>query len=316
MTKTKIEWVKNPDGSQGYTWGPITGCNNQIEGICQGGNFPCYAYRLANGRLRDRYLANKNTATHNYDEDSYPFYPRFWEDKLFQPFNDKYLSQKGILVCNMSDLFGIGIPKQWTKAVMDVIEDCPNDHFYLLTKCPENLPQFSPFPDNCWVGVTATSMDMADKAVRALYDIKASIKFLSLEPLLSWHHSSFLRLPNFINWVIIGACTGTMKELLPLHHKTNLAMVKQGKKWTLQPQIEWVEEIVRAADRAGVKVFLKDNLILPDGEEPFYYEGTDGDWRIRQEIPKPLPTIDEFVGSDPNFTGDISTEEYIRDIRG
>ena len=28
-----------------------------------------------------------------------------------------------------------------------------------------------------------------------------------------------------------------------------------------------------------------------------------------------LPTIDEFVGSDPNYTGDMTTEEYIRQIR-
>lgn len=28
-----------------------------------------------------------------------------------------------------------------------------------------------------------------------------------------------------------------------------------------------------------------------------------------------LPSIDEFIGSDPDFTGDMSTEEYIRSIR-
>ncbi len=28
-----------------------------------------------------------------------------------------------------------------------------------------------------------------------------------------------------------------------------------------------------------------------------------------------LPTIDKFVGSDPNYTGDITTEEYIRSMR-
>ena len=28
-----------------------------------------------------------------------------------------------------------------------------------------------------------------------------------------------------------------------------------------------------------------------------------------------LPTIDEFVGSDPNYTGDMTTEEYIRSMK-
>lgn len=49
MNETNIEWVKNPDGSQGYTWNPITGCLNHDNGLCKGGGFPCYAYKLANG---------------------------------------------------------------------------------------------------------------------------------------------------------------------------------------------------------------------------------------------------------------------------
>ena len=43
MNKTQIEWVRNPDGTQGYTWNPITGCLNGCE--------YCYARKLANGRL-------------------------------------------------------------------------------------------------------------------------------------------------------------------------------------------------------------------------------------------------------------------------
>ena len=157
MNRTKIEWVKNPDGTQGYTWNPITGCNNQIDGMCQGGNFPCYAYRLANGRLKQRYLANKNTATDNYDEDSYPFYPRFWEERYLdmttQRIRKHCVSPRGIFVCDMSDLFGIGIPESWTRQVLEVCRNKSRHRFYLLTKQPQNLAKFSPFPDNCWVGV-------------------------------------------------------------------------------------------------------------------------------------------------------------------
>ena len=31
---------------------------------------------------------------------------------------------------------------------------------------------------------------------------------------------------------------------------------------------------------------------------------------------KRLPTIDELTGSDPNFTGGLSTELYLREMRG
>ena len=84
MGKTKIEWVKNPDGKQGYSWNPITGCLNNCE--------YCYARKLANGRLKSRYLVNKNIIppykdaegfTHTPTEfvDLMPFYPREWFDR-------------------------------------------------------------------------------------------------------------------------------------------------------------------------------------------------------------------------------------------
>ncbi len=63
-----------------------------------------------------------------------------------------------------------------------------------------------------------------------------------------------------ISWVIIGAQT----------------------KPTVYPKIEWVREIVEAADKAGVKVFLKDNLkplyktVMPNDDEIY----------LRQEFPK------------------------------
>ena len=243
MNLTGIEWVKNPDGSQGYTWNPITGCNNQIDGMCKGGNFPCYAYRLANGRLRNRYLANKETATQNYDEDSYPFYPRFWEDRvgdpIWLPSSHRPPKPKGIFSCDMSDLFGIGIPEEWTRRVLNMIQATPYNRYYLLTKQPQNLIKFSPFPDNCWVGVTATESDLFANAVNNLMNIRAKVKYVSIEPLLSWQRLDISTWLRQIDWVIIGAQTKPYKP----------------------PKIEWVEEIVKVADRAGVKVFLKENLM-------------------------------------------------------
>ncbi len=187
MNKTQIEWALNPDGTAGYTWNPITGCNNQIDGMCQGGNFPCYAYRLANTRLRERYLANKNTATKNYDEDSYPFYPRLDESKLAQSLTNSWrVAPKGIFVCDMSDLFGIGVPEEWTRRVLGKISQGQYQfhRFYLLTKQPQNLPAWSPFPPNVYLGVSITNQEMFDTAIHYLKMVDTKVKFLSFEPLL------------------------------------------------------------------------------------------------------------------------------------
>lgn len=265
MNKTKIEWVKSPDGSQGYTWNPITGCLNCTpQGLCKGGMFPCYAYKLANGRLKNVYtkgacelapLPNNYLAKSNLYPHTDPFYPRFWEDRLEpvgltggskRPHSYGYLTcykdhkPKGVFVCDMSDLFGIGIPEAWTQKVMDTIRKCSAHRFYLLTKQPQNLIKFSPFPDNCWVGITATNDLYAIDAINSLIKVKAKVTFLNLEPLLYWGLEAIDtgRIVESVDWVIIGAQTKPYKP----------------------PKIEWVKEIVEACDKAGIPVFLKENL--------------------------------------------------------
>jgi len=277
MNKTKIEWVKNPDNkTQGYTWNPITGClNHTPEGLCLGGGFPCYAYKLANGRLRTRYLANTTSAPRSYGEPfvedilvmNDPFYPRFWEDRLrdFGKPNDygyQIVRQpKGIFVCDMGELFGDWIPADWQKVIFNYIRDYPEHRFYLLTKQPQNLIKFSPFPDNCWVGFTATTDKALQSGLAHIADVEAKIKYISFEPLLE--RVSFLA-AKMVDWVIIGGQTKPYKP----------------------PKIEWVEEIVRACNKAGVAVFLKNNLYkclgLGNGKSICHNNETD---TLRQEMP-------------------------------
>jgi len=249
-----------------------------------GGGFPCYAYKLAHGRLKQRYLANPHTALKEQSEatiDEYerqrtdPFYPRFWPKRLAElqrgidsPDYQTYIRRKsmGIFVCDMGELFGYWLPERWIHEVLETIADDSNSvhRFYLLTKQPQNLAKFSPFPSNCWVGVTVTNQAMYDGAVYHLNNIQAKVKYISLEPLLS-----DIYLPNYkdVDWVIIGALTGTKYKLLEISQLWNiknkcqgLKLMPYGKIWTLQPKIEWVEEIVRACDKAGIPVFLKDSL--------------------------------------------------------
>jgi len=197
-------WVRNPvmkspelDPTQassyelGWTFNPITGCLNRTpEGLCKGGGFPCYAYKLANGRLRSRYLANYHIATTISMETnqkkisaalSDPFYPRFWEDRLYHAWGGE---PKGIFVCDMSDLFGIGIPEEWTTKVLNLCRLHNENRYYLLTKQPQNLIKFSPFPDNWYIGVTITDRHQAHKASHYFPYIQAKVKFVSFEPLL------------------------------------------------------------------------------------------------------------------------------------
>jgi len=310
MNKTLIPWVKNPDGTQGYTWNPVTGCLNHTNGLCNGGGFPCYAYRLANTRLRERYLPNQeivNPIIHvkdfhkGYSPYNDPFYPRFWEERIREldpTWKGKHfiiggaskVQPKGIFVCDMSDLFGIGIPEEWTREVLNICRMNMGHRFYLLTKQPQNLPEWGPFPDNCWVGVTATNKDGYFKAIHWADEYQASVKYVSFEPIPEnplVHPCDLIGVG--INWLIIGACTGTRKDMQALIQRyPDSTLMPFGKKWSAQPKIEWVQEIVEAADKAGIPVFLKDNLkplifklpILPIEGAVNWAGG------LRQEIPE------------------------------
>ncbi len=291
LNPTNIEWPRNPvllspnldpklasSYGKGCTWNPITGCLNDCP--------YCYARRLANTRLKDRYLVNANLASrylnppYAYTADLLnPFYPRFWPERLRdigKP-NDYGFSQvkkpKGIFVCDMSDLFGIGIPDEWTEQVLGEIMRWPEHRFYLLTKQYQNLVKFSPFPDNCFVGVSVTTNGDMTRALVNLTCIEAKTKYISFEPLLGQiGMTDHMKIKGLIDQVIIGAMTGTYESMKPLLLKyPALIPMPYGKKLTLQPRIEWVEEIVGSADKAGVAVFLKDNLnsILGDPRENF-----------------------------------------------
>jgi len=304
-------WARNPDGSPGYTWNPLSGClNHTPEGLCLGGLFPCYASRLANGRLKPLYLANHNVSQWDTEDPilklqmyNDPFYPRFWEERLEDSlFITKSLRARlrprGIFVCDMGELFGDWIPREWQAEVFLTIRNNPQHRFYLLTKQPQNLPHFSPFPDNAWVGVTATNYDMFVEACRILHPLKqqGTTTYISLEPLLSWDRKASVFITGWIqqgvSWLIIGACTGTYKDMLALDDRYNLGNFSRVLRlnngvYTFQPKIEWVREIVETADQAGIRVFLKDNLlelvnyVSPQTDFAFNNQGD-----YRQELPE------------------------------
>jgi protein gp37 len=252
MNNTKVEWVKNPDGSQGYSWNPITGCLNNCG--------YCYARRLANGRLRAKYLANDIIAPHSELNQKKncadPFYPRFWPGRLneLKKTNSRTYGEgtnrvvrqrdtatKGIFVCNMCEFFGDWVPAEWQREILKVIRANHQHRFYFLTKQPQNIGNLGPFPDNCWVGVTVCDIEMLHNMWMDYFNLaRAKVRFISFEPLLDDIaeipiHELIVRNSD---WVIIGSQT---KPYNP-------------------PKAEWVQALVETADKYSVPVFLKDNL--------------------------------------------------------
>ncbi len=303
VAHTKIEWVVNqppagisvdaagrwhdPSGkfkeTPGYSVNPMTGCLNQVQGICQGGSFPCFAYKLSHGRCHKADLAglpildyNKHIPSLLDSDPTDSFHPRVHRARFEALLNAP--KGAGIFVCDRSDWAASYWPRWCQDYILDAAQKRPDIRLYLLTKQPQELPKFSPFPDNVWPGVTVTANGFAPGAYYALSRVEAKVKLIFFEPLLGCIGKDELKqLSKVSNWWIIGGQT----------------------KPTKLPEMEWVKEIVNAADKARIPVFLKNNLkgIFTDSLNPYptwafkdgYYTSDENpfiDLSLRQEVPE------------------------------
>ena len=146
MNRTNIEWVVNPDGSQGFTWNPITGCLHGCE--------YCYARDIA-----------KRFTGH--------FKPEFHPERLEQPYKRK--KPTTIFVGSMSDMFGEWVEERHIQSIFNIVTYSIKHTFLFLTKNPLRYMGFYP-PFYCWLGETVTN---GTPIVNNLTN-----SFVSFEPLL------------------------------------------------------------------------------------------------------------------------------------
>jgi protein gp37 len=151
----------------------------------------------------------------------------------------------------------------WT---LNTVKQYPQHTFIFLTKQPQNLIKYSPFPDNCWVGVSTPDWLKFSDALGYLAGIKSKVKFLSFEPLQERIEFDMLQkmlFPRVVSWVIIGQQT-------PIKSST-------------MPKLEWVKEIAESSNRANIPVFIKNNLNSCEISD--YPELLDARGNLRQEFP-------------------------------
>jgi protein gp37 len=184
MQKTKIEWVKNPDGSQGQSWNPI-------KGLCPVGCWYCYGKRIY---YRFEWML-EGIGEIGYVAE--------WE--LEQP--EKRKKPTGIFVCSTYELFHS--PDKFARdETFKIIERCPQHRFYILTKFPQNIDR--PMPHNVWLGITIED-DSENSELRLSYLYgnehirKDQLIFLSIEPMLGIPDIPHI---EYFDWLIIGKLTG------------------------------------------------------------------------------------------------------------
>lgn len=215
-----IEWAK-------WSWNPVTGCKHPCP--------YCYAREIANKIYTQKFV------------------PTIIPSRLAAPLNTAVPSKarsdetyRNVFVCSMADLFGRWVPSEWIHAVLDVCAENSQWNFLFLTKFPKRYAEFE-FPDNAWMGTTVDAQKRVRAAEDAMADVKATIKWLSIEPMLEPLQFSDL---GAFDWLVIGGAS----------------QAGRTGEWRV-PSSWWVPLYTEARSK-GMEVFMKTNLFLRERGVP------------------------------------------------
>ncbi|MEX2450868.1 MAG: phage Gp37/Gp68 family protein [Rhodospirillales bacterium] len=211
---TDIEWTD-------ATWNPVTGCT-KISAGCDN----CYAERFA-----ERFRGVKDHPfEHGFDLTLRP-------KRIEQPL--LWRKPRMIFVNSMSDLFHKKVPKNFVDKVFDTMDQAHWHTFQVLTKRSSRLRNYvnarygdGKAPAHIWLG---TSVEDGTKLsrVRHIRETQATVRFLSIEPLLG--PIGKLNLEG-IHWVIVGGESGPRARPM---------------------DISWVRDIKRQCLKSNVPFFFK-----------------------------------------------------------
>jgi protein gp37 len=135
----------------------------------------------------------------------------------------------------------------WRTDLFNMIAHTQHLDWLLLTKRPENVKPAlidagRDLPNNVWIGTSVENQEQANKRIPKLLEIPASIRFLSMEPLLGpvdiglpFSDNPYMTLSH-VDWVIVGGESG--------HHARRM-------------QVAWAMYLREQCANANIPFFFK-----------------------------------------------------------
>lgn len=220
---SEIEWTD-------ITWNPVAGCT-----VASSGCSNCYAMRMA-ARLQAMGHP-KYRGTTRKSGGRYVWTGRVNTDKssLFAPL--EWRKPKRIFVNSMSDLFHPDVADSFIQRVWEIMAECPQHHFQVLTKRPDRMASLFKMGkldvlSNVWIGTSIENNEVAGR-VSHLTEIKGATLFVSFEPLIGKIQDINL---DGVHWAIVGGESGPNARPM---------------------QEDWVERLFEICRRDDVAFFFK-----------------------------------------------------------
>lgn len=286
--KTGIEWAS-------HTASPWFGCSKVSAGCTN-----CYAEELtlrnkwagwgdksprvrSKGFWKDAYRFNTRAGVSQTEAEGVGLNPNNYRPRMFT---------------SLMDWLDPMVPAEWLHAFLQVIKDCQNLDWLLLTKRPELFRSRmedamrwnedngncgseemhrwlldwvcgDKVPQNVWFGTTVENQELLEKRAPILFSIPARVRWVSAEPLLGplhlhENHGGMVyryltcAASRGIDWVVVGGESGRNRRELP------------------------VEAIVHVANQCqlmGVPCFVKQDTALKPGQQGRIPDDT---WSLKQ----------------------------------
>ena len=233
MKTTKIEWTE-------ATWNPSIGCS-KISAGCKN----CYAEIMAR-RLQAIGVAGY--------EEGFKF--KILPERLCQTASIKKPTK--FFVNSMSDLFHENMSFEYLDKIFAIIEDTPQHCYQILTKRENIMKKYfekRQAPPNVWLGVTVEH-EQTKHRIDALRDIKATVRFISIEPLIG--DIGKLNLKG-IHWVIVGGESGVSARPMNPEWAINIQQqcTKQKIAFFFKQWGTWGEDGVKRSKKENGSKLLK-----------------------------------------------------------
>ena len=267
MQRSKIEWLRNEDGTMGYTWNPIKMRCSKITAGCEN----CWHLRFAKRHSWNPTFSKAARAAYSGGT------PFLDEDELLQP--SKLQKPSKIAVQLMGDLFHHSVDPKHIIRILSEIIAAGSHTFFILTKRAFEMRDFFNSlydhtglyrPEECgniWVGVSIANQQSV-VMLRALLDTHVANRWVSCEPLVgpvdlglngtTDRRLGYRPIRDLIHWVVAGAETGPGKR-------------KMEQRWYSALQCE--------CEIAGVPFFGKvDSKGNPIGPRQTPFDDREGIW--------------------------------------
>jgi len=158
----------------------------------------------------------------------------------------------------LADVFDNQVERVWRADLFDLIRQCDQIDWQILTKRPQNIKKMLPsdwgdgYP-NVWLGTTAEDAESYQQRVGHLLALPAVVRFVSYEPALG--PLGTIKVGSETpDWIIIGGESGVRADLAR----------------STQPQ--WARDVIAQCQRYNVEPFLKqwgsysnNPLVVEDG---------------------------------------------------